>query len=73
MSYAIPAIWEPCSSGSGQGWRSPIGSLRVLIALLMFGVYRYRIHSEEAMLLATFGDRYRQYCQQTWKLLPFLY
>ena len=44
-----------------------------LIALLMFGVYGYRIRSEEVMLLATFGDRYQQYCQQTWKLLPFLY
>ena len=45
----------------------------VLIALLMFGVYGYRIRSEEAMLLDTFGDRYRQYCRRTWKLLPFLY
>ena len=45
----------------------------VLIALLMFGVYGYRIRSEEAMLLATFGDRYQRYCRQTWKLLPFLY
>ncbi len=45
----------------------------VVIALLMLGVYSYRIRSEEAMLLATFGDRYRQYSRQTWKLLPFLY
>ena len=44
-----------------------------LIALLMLGVYGYRIHSEEAMLLATFGDQYQRYCQRTWKLLPFLY
>jgi protein-S-isoprenylcysteine O-methyltransferase Ste14 len=44
-----------------------------LIALIMFGVYGYRIRSEEAMLLATFGDRYQQYRRQTWKLLPFLY
>ena len=44
-----------------------------LIALLMFGIYGYRIRSEETMLLATFGDRYQQYCRQTWKLVPFLY
>ncbi len=45
----------------------------IVIALLMLGVYSYRIRSEETMLLATFGDRYRQYSWQTWKLLPFLY
>ncbi len=43
------------------------------IALLMLGVYSYRIRSEEAMLLSTFGERYQQYRQRTWKLLPFLY
>ena len=57
--------------GSGLALANWIAA--VLIALLMFGIYCYRIHSEEAMLLATFGDRYQQYCQQTWKLLPFLY
>ncbi len=44
-----------------------------MVALLMLGVYSYRIRSEEAMLLATFGERYQQYRQRTWKLLPFLY
>ncbi len=44
-----------------------------LVAVLMFAVYTYRIRSEEAMLLTTFGERYQQYCQHTWKLLPFLY
>ncbi len=57
--------------GSGLALANWIAT--VLIALLMFGVYNYRIRSEEAMLRATFGDRYRQYCQTTWKLLPFLY
>ncbi len=38
----------------------------------MLGVYSYRIRSEEAML-TTFGERYQQYRQQTWKLLLFLY
>ena len=57
--------------GSGLALANWIAA--VLITLLMFGVYRYRIRSEEAMLLTTFGERYQQYCQQTWKLLPFLY
>ena len=45
----------------------------LVLALPMLGVYIYRIRVEEAMLLTTFGDHYRQYCQHTWKLLPFLY
>ena len=57
--------------GSGLALANWIAT--VVIALLMLGVYSYRIRSEEAMLLATFGDRYQQYSRQTWKLLPFLY
>ncbi len=57
--------------GSGLSLGNWIAAL--LIALLMLAVYGYRIRSEEAMLLATFGDRYQQYRRRTWKLLPFLY
>jgi protein-S-isoprenylcysteine O-methyltransferase Ste14 len=57
--------------GSGLALANWIAA--VVVAVLMLGVYSYRIRSEEAMLLSTFGERYQQYRQQTWKLLPFLY
>ncbi len=57
--------------GSGLALANWIAA--AVIAILMLGVYRYRIRSEEAMLLTTFGERYRQYRQRTWKLLPFVY
>jgi protein-S-isoprenylcysteine O-methyltransferase Ste14 len=44
-----------------------------VVAILMLAVYSYRIRMEEAMLLTTFGEGYRQYRRHTWKLLPFLY
>ncbi len=57
--------------GSGlalANWIATVG-----VALLMLGVYGYRIRSEEGMLLTTFGEHYREYCRHTWRLLPFLY
>jgi len=57
--------------GSGLALDNWIATL--VVACLMFGIYRYRIHSEESMLLTMFGERYEQYRQHTWRLLPFLY
>jgi protein-S-isoprenylcysteine O-methyltransferase Ste14 len=45
----------------------------VTVALLLFGVYGYRIRSEEVMLIDTFGEQYQAYRQRTWRLLPFIY
>ncbi len=33
----------------------------------------HRIRIEEIVLMEHFGDRYREYKQHTWKLIPFLY
>jgi protein-S-isoprenylcysteine O-methyltransferase Ste14 len=33
----------------------------------------YRIGIEEKMLLEEFGDEYREYMKNTWKLIPFIY
>lgn len=33
----------------------------------------YRIYSEEVMLKAAFGDGYRAYMENTWRLIPFIY
>jgi protein-S-isoprenylcysteine O-methyltransferase Ste14 len=45
----------------------------IILAILLFGVYGYRIHSEEAMLIDRFGNEYQEYRKQTWRLLPFIY
>jgi protein-S-isoprenylcysteine O-methyltransferase Ste14 len=45
----------------------------LVVTAAMFGVYAYRIRTEEAMLLTQFGEAYQAYSQGTWRLLPFLY
>jgi len=36
-------------------------------------LYLYRIHEEDAALLAAFGDPYRAYCATTKRLIPWVY
>jgi protein-S-isoprenylcysteine O-methyltransferase len=36
-------------------------------------IYLYRMHEEDAALLAAFGDSYRAYCQRTKRLIPWVY
>ena len=36
-------------------------------------LYLYRIHEEDAAMLAAFGDAYRAYCVRTRRLIPWLY
>jgi protein-S-isoprenylcysteine O-methyltransferase len=45
----------------------------VIVTLITLTAYRYRITSEEDMLLTSFGDQYREYMEHTWKLVPFVY
>lgn len=45
----------------------------LIITLLLFSVYGYRIRAEETMLIDTFGEPYQEYRQRTWMLLPFIY
>ncbi len=45
----------------------------ILIAVVMFVAYHYRIQYEEQMLAATFGEEYSQYAGRTRRLIPFLY
>jgi len=47
-------------------------SVLVLMGLVP-GLYLYRIHEEDAALLAAFGDAYRAYCAQTKRLIPWVY
>jgi len=36
-------------------------------------LYLYRIHEEDAAMLAAFGDAYRAYCARTKRLIPWVY
>jgi protein-S-isoprenylcysteine O-methyltransferase len=51
-----------------QNWAS--------LALIVVGTtaaFSYRMRVEEVALTGAFGDRYRQYTQRTWRLVPGLY
>ena len=45
-------------------------AIMLLLPALAFG---FRMHIEEAALLAAFGDDYRRYMQRTKRLIPFVY
>lgn len=45
----------------------------IILAILLFGVYGYRIHSEEVMLIDRFGNAYQEYRKRTWRLVPYIY
>ena len=44
-----------------------------LIAIATPCLYLYRIREEDAVLLAAFGDPYRDYCARTKRLIPWVY
>jgi protein-S-isoprenylcysteine O-methyltransferase len=51
-----------------QNWAS--------LAVIVIGTtaaFSYRMQVEEVALTGAFGDRYRQYMQRTWRLVPGLY
>jgi protein-S-isoprenylcysteine O-methyltransferase Ste14 len=47
----------------------------VLLVAVVIGITSraYRIGVEEKMLEASFGEEYKVYADNTWKLVPFLY
>jgi len=45
----------------------------VTIMVTKFLGLGYRIYSEEEMLKAEFGDKYRAYMENTWRLIPFIF
>jgi len=44
-----------------------------IIAIATPCLYLYRIREEDAVLLDAFGERYRDYCARTKRLVPWLY
>ena len=44
-----------------------------LVALLAVPLFIYRIGVEEDMLIKEYGLEYREYIENSWKLIPFIY
>jgi len=42
-------------------------------SILILIAYSYRINNEEKMLVSTFGEKYREYKDHSWRLLPFIW
>ncbi|MDR3576978.1 MAG: isoprenylcysteine carboxylmethyltransferase family protein [Anaerolineaceae bacterium] len=58
---------------TGAGLAACNWAVFLIITLTMGISYAYRMRSEEAMLLAQFGQAYRAYSQRTRRIIPFLY
>ena len=54
-------------AASTQNW-----IVLVVVLVVMFGVYIYRIQTEEKMLMSAYAD-YVEYRKQTWRLIPLIY
>jgi protein-S-isoprenylcysteine O-methyltransferase len=57
----------------GAGLATANWAVALLLGLLMVVAYGFRIAAEEAMMIGAFGDRYRQYMDRTWSLIPYVY
>ena len=44
-----------------------------LLSLLSIPLFIYRIKNEEMMLVEEYGDEYREYQKETWRLFPYIY
>ncbi|MFT9819807.1 methyltransferase family protein [Lysinibacillus sp. NPDC056185] len=45
----------------------------IINIILFFLAYSYRIKIEERILVTLFGEQYKQYQSNTWRIIPFLY
>ncbi len=59
-------IWSGVAA-STQNW-----VVSAIVLVVMFGVYMYRIETEEKMLVGAYKD-YAEYRKQTWRLIPLIY
>jgi protein-S-isoprenylcysteine O-methyltransferase Ste14 len=60
-------IW--CSAGVAM----ENSIVTIITSILILVAYYYRISNEEKMLVNTFGEKYKEYKQHTWRLLPFIW
>jgi protein-S-isoprenylcysteine O-methyltransferase Ste14 len=58
---------------AGAGLASQNWLVAGTILALMSAAYAHRIRSEESMLLTAFGDKYRDYMQSSWRLVPWVF
>jgi len=58
-----------------SGYAFSLGSLivTVIIMISLLAILTSRIRLEEELLLAAFGDEYREYMRRTWRLVPHIY
>jgi len=58
-----------------SGYAFSLGGFIVtaIIVICLLAIFRSRIRLEEELLLAAFGDEYREYTRRTWRLLPHIY
>lgn len=45
----------------------------LLVAIIAISIFTYRIYIEEKELVRNFGDEYKTYCKQTWRIIPFIW
>jgi len=57
----------------GAGLSSHNYFVLVMISLMTFIAYHYRMNSEEKMLTEAFGEVYTLYKKRTWRIIPFIY
>lgn len=47
--------------------------LAILLVITLLPVLIVRIHDEDALMHAQFGDEWRHWAEHTWRLIPFIY
>jgi len=50
-----------------------LATATLLVTVVTFAIFGYRIYVEEKELLKNFGDEYKIYSENTWRLIPFIW
>ena len=57
----------------GAGLSSNNYLIMIIVSLTILIGYHYRMNNEEKMLSETFGEEYKNYKKNTWRLMPLIY